>query len=428
MDFESTASTNSATRAREGRHRRILYQKPPACEWAETHTSACGSRTYLRSAAKWDAERQRYSNKVPAALVQCAPMLTRQFTYELPPALIAQAPLPVRTDSRLLHVTGQPGGHQDLRFLELSDLIDPGDLLILNDTRVLPARLFGRKNTGGKLEILLERQLETDRALVQLKASRSPAVGSKLEFEGGATAILEGRQDDFFVLRFAAPVAEIFARDGHTPLPPYIRRADDELDQERYQSVFAKYPGAVAAPTAGLHFDQAQLNRLRSRGVDVAFLTLHVAAGTFQPLRPAQLEARKLHAEHLEIAAPLCAAVAAARERGGRIIAVGTTTLRGLESAAYSESGHVELRPFNGDTELFILPGYEFKLVDALLTNFHLPESSLLMLVCAFAGTATTLDAYAHAVKRGYRFYSYGDAMFCHRADRSREPQTGLRK
>ena len=348
-------------------------------------------------------------------------MLTREFKYELPPALIAQSPLPVRTDSRLLHVTGEPGRYQDLRFLQLSELIEPGDLLVLNDTKVLPARLFGRKSTGGKLELLLERQLGADRALVQLKASRAPAVGSELEFESGVTATLEARQDEFFVLRFAAPLAEIFARYGHTPLPPYIRRADEALDRDRYQTVFARQPGAVAAPTAGLHFDQGQLNRLRSRGVEVAYLTLHVAAGTFQPLRASQLEARKLHAEHLAISEPLCAAVVAARERGGRIIAVGTTTLRGLESAAKSESGQVELRPFHGDTELFILPGYKFKLVDALLTNFHLPESSLLMLVCAFAGTEAALDAYAHAVACKYRFYSYGDAMFCHNQDRSRQ-------
>jgi S-adenosylmethionine:tRNA ribosyltransferase-isomerase len=348
-------------------------------------------------------------------------MFTREFKYELPPELIAQAPLPVRTDSRLLHVTGKPGRHQDLRFLQLSDLIEPGDLLVLNDTKVLPARLFGCKSTGGKLELLLERQLGANRALVQLKASRSPAVGSELEFEGGVTATLEARQDEFFVLRFAEPLAGIFARHGHTPLPPYIRRADDELDRERYQSVFARHPGAVAAPTAGLHFDHGQLNRLRSRGVEVAYLTLHVAAGTFQPLRASQLESRKLHAEHLQISESLCAAVAAARARGGRIIAVGTTTLRGLESAAQSESGQVELRPFHGDTELFILPGYKFKLVDALLTNFHLPESSLLMLVCAFTGTVAALDAYAYAVAGKYRFYSYGDAMFCHRQDRSGE-------
>jgi S-adenosylmethionine:tRNA ribosyltransferase-isomerase len=355
-------------------------------------------------------------------------MLTREFKYELPPELIAQAPLPVRTDSRLLHVTGQPGRHEDLRFLDLSALIDPGDLLILNDTRVLPARLFGRKLTGGKLELLLERQLGVDLALVQLKANRSPAIGSMLEFEGGVTAILEGRQNEFFILRFSALLDEVFTRHGHTPLPPYIRRVDDALDQERYQSVFARRPGAVAAPTAGLHFDKGQLNRLRSRGVDVACLTLHVAAGTFQPLRASQLASGKLHAEHLEISESLCTAVAAARERGGRIIAVGTTALRGLESAAQRVSGKVELHPFHGDTDLFILPGYKFKLVDALLTNFHLPESSLLMLVCAFAGSGVTLDAYAHAVARKYRFYSYGDAMFCHRQNLIPDPQTGSEK
>ena len=420
MDFESTASTNSATRARGTRIGAYSTKISLYVNGARHMHFTAASPIRWRAAKKSDSRYRGSSGKVPAALVQCAPMIAHEFNYELPPELIAQAPLSVRTDSRLLHMTGKPGGLDDLGFTELCDLIDPGDLLIFNDTKVVPARLFGQKTTGGKLEILLERPLDGDRALVQLKSNRSPAAGSKLEFEGGVKAVLEARQDEFYVLQFASSVAEIFTRFGHTPLPPYIRRVDDELDQERYQTVFARHMGAVAAPTAGLHFDSGQLNRLRSRGVDVAYLTLHVAAGTFQPLRKSQLETRKLHAEHLEISEALCAAVAAARNHGGRIIAVGTTTLRGLESAASIDSRHVELRPFHGDTDLFILPGYQFKLADALLTNFHLPESSLLMLVCAFAGTTATLGAYAHAVKEKYRFYSYGDAMFCHRQDPSR--------
>lgn len=352
-------------------------------------------------------------NVIPA-LVQCAAMHKSEFNYELPPALIAQAPLPARTDSRLLHVTGRPGEFEDLCFTDLSNLVDPGDLMIFNDTSVIPARLFGRKSTGGKLELLLERQLGQNTALVQLKASRAPDVGSVLEFDDGASAVVEARQDEFFVLRFVAPVADVLSRYGHTPLPPYIRREDNALDRERYQCVFARHPGAVAAPTAGLHFDQGQLSRLKSKGVDIGFLTLHVGAGTFQPLRAGQIESGKLHAERLEISESLCRAVNETRQRGGRIIAVGTTAVRGLESAARGEDEHAELQPFSGDTHLFVLPGYEFRLVDALLTNFHLPESSLLMLVCALAGTDLILEAYKHAVSRAYRFYSYGDAMFCH--------------
>jgi S-adenosylmethionine:tRNA ribosyltransferase-isomerase len=414
MDFESTASTNSATRATGDMHGRILYQKGLVCEREKGDAAAPNhgrGPPYSSSAA---AEPHRMRKNTGPALVQCAAMHKSEFKYELPPALIAQEPLPARTDSRLLHVTGAPGDFEDLRFTQLSDLVDPGDLMIFNDTSVLPARLFGRKSTGGKLELLLERPLGEKRALVQLKVSRAPDIGSTLDLEGGASAVVEARQDDFFVLRFFAPVTDVLSRYGHTPLPPYIRREDNALDRERYQCIFARYPGAVAAPTAGLHFDRGQLNRLKSKGVDIGFLTLHVGAGTFQPLRAEQLESSKLHAERLEISESLCRAVNETRRRGGRIIAVGTTTVRGLESAARGEADHAELRSFSGDTDLFVLPGYKFRLVDALLTNFHLPESSLLMLVCALAGTDLTLEAYKYAVSRAYRFYSYGDAMFCH--------------
>jgi S-adenosylmethionine:tRNA ribosyltransferase-isomerase len=340
-------------------------------------------------------------------------MKTGDFNYDLPAELIAQFPLPTRTASRLLEVAPD-GACRDLGFLDLSDLIEPGDLLVLNDTRVLAARLFGRKDTGGKLELLLERELEPARALVQIKSSRAPAVGARLEFEGGDTAIVERRQGGFFVLNFSRPVVEILAEHGHMPLPAYIKRVDEPADIDRYQTVYAQRPGAVAAPTAGLHFDAGQLNRLRSRGVELATLTLHVGAGTFQPLRLAQLEAGKLHAERVEVGEALCDAVRATQARGGRVIAVGTTTVRALETAARSGTGQFGLKPYHGDTDLFIAPGFEFRVVDAVLTNFHLPQSSLLMLVCAFAGTRAVLDAYAHAVDRGYRFFSYGDAMFCY--------------
>jgi S-adenosylmethionine:tRNA ribosyltransferase-isomerase len=337
------------------------------------------------------------------------------FHYDLPAELIAQVPLASRTDSRLLRV--DPAGHcSNLRFLELSDLVESGDLLVFNDTRVIAGRLFGRKSTGGKFELLLERQLAQDRALVQLKSSRSPAVGSVLCLDCGVNATVEQRQDNFFVLRFEGSVAEILEVHGHIPLPPYINRADDITDRERYQTVYARHPGAVAAPTAGLHFDQAQLNRLRSRGVDVAYLTLHVGAGTFQPLRTAQIEAGTLHSERVAVPASLCTAVVETRARGGKVIAVGTTTVRALETAALAGGRDGDLQPIDGDTNLFITPGFRFRVVDAMLTNFHLPESSLLMLVGAFAGTHTVLEAYAHAVRSKYRFYSYGDAMFCYRA------------
>jgi S-adenosylmethionine:tRNA ribosyltransferase-isomerase len=336
------------------------------------------------------------------------------FGFDLPAELIAQSPLLDRSSSRLLEVDAS-GRPQDLSFTDLPGILQAGDLLILNDTRVIPARLFGRKSTGGRVEMLLERQLETDLALVQLKSSRSPGVGVRLDFEGEYSAVVEGRRGEFFVLRFSSAVDEILETQGHMPLPPYIKRADQSKDRDRYQTVFARRPGAVAAPTAGLHFDQAMIQRIRSRDVDIGFLTLHVGAGTFQPLRPEQLDSGRLHAEYLEVSEPLCAAVNATRARGGRVVAVGTTSVRGLEAAALAGGESDNLVPFTGDTDLFIVPGFEFKVVDAMVTNFHLPNSSLLMLVCAFTGTEAVLGAYAHAVEQGYRFFSYGDAMFCRR-------------
>jgi len=331
----------------------------------------------------------------------------------LPAELIAQTALPERTASRLLHATGA-GRLEDLAIPDFSGLLRAGDLLVVNNTRVLPARLFGRKASGGKVEMLLERPLDSHRALAQLRASRSPRVGATLTFEGAVQATVIGREGEFFVLEFAEPLEATLERHGHVPLPPYIERPDDAADRERYQTVYAQTPGAVAAPTAGLHFDRRQLDRLASQGVEMAAVTLHVGAGTFAPLREAQLTSGRLHAERVEVTADVCEAVRQTRERGGRVVAIGTTTMRALESAA-APSGSLE--PFSGETTLFIRPGYRFRVVDALLTNFHLPDSSLLMLVCAFAGTRSILAAYEHAVRNRYRFFSYGDAMFCHRRE-----------
>lgn len=331
------------------------------------------------------------------------------FHFDLPPRQIAQQPLADRSASRLLHVLPDGRPCEDLRITDLGRLLRPGDLLVMNDTKVIPARLHGRKVSGGRVEMLLERQLDADLALVQLKANRVPVVGGQIEFDGSAVATVEERRDGFFVLRFTRPVDRLLDEYGHVPLPPYIERADEAADRVRYQTVFAREPGAVAAPTAGLHFDTGQLHELRKRGVEFGFLTLHVGAGTFAPLRPQQIESGELHAERVEVSAALCHAVEEARTRGGRVVAVGTTSVRSLETAA--QSGR--LAPYSGDTKLFIRPGFSFNVVDALVTNFHLPESSLLMLVCAFAGTRSILAAYDHAVARGYRFFSYGDAMFC---------------
>lgn len=337
-------------------------------------------------------------------------MEPRDFHYDLPPELIAQVPLAERSGSRLL-VLPREGAPRDLSFTALPELLRAGDLLVVNDTRVLPARLHGRKATGGRVELLLERLESPTRALVQLRASHPPGTGGVLEFPGGVTAEVLGRQAEFFRLEFSAPLEPILRQQGRVPLPPYIRRPDAPADQERYQTVFARQQGAVAAPTAGLHFDQSLLAALAARGVAVAALTLHVGAGTFAPLRAAQLESGRLHRERLEVTAALCAAVTTCRARCGRVVAVGTTVMRGLEAAAAGG----ELAPFAGETDLFIRPGHAFRVADVLVTNFHLPESSLLMLVCAFGGTSRVLAAYRHAVAARYRFFSYGDAMFLER-------------
>ncbi len=335
-------------------------------------------------------------------------MLRAEFQYELPDELIARHPVARRSDSRLLHLDGRTGVMHDRQFSDLPALLRAGDLLVFNDTRVVPARLHGRKDSGGRVEILLERVLDGARALVQLRSSKSPAPGSTIHLEGGGTAQIEGRAEDFWVLRFDGDPGAVFDRQGEMPLPPYLRRPAEDFDRERYQTVYAREPGAVAAPTAGLHFDKELLEACTQAGVGSASVTLHVGAGTFQPVRVDDLGLHRMHAERVVVPADTCEAVAACRASGGRVVAVGTTAVRALESAAASGA----LAPFAGDTRLFITPGFQFRVVDALVTNFHLPESTLLMLVCAFAGRVEVLDAYSHAVAARYRFFSYGDAMF----------------
>jgi len=334
-------------------------------------------------------------------------MRRSDFHYELPDELIARHPAPRRSDSRLLHLHGASGAMADRRFADLPTLLSPGDLLVFNDTRVIPARLHGRKETGGRIEILLERVIEGEAALVQLRSSKPPAVGSRIHLADGLEARVAGRDEEFWVLEFPGGAVATFERHGEMPLPPYLHRPVEDEDRERYQTVYARVPGAVAAPTAGLHFDEPLIAACDRGGIVRTRVTLHVGAGTFQPVRVDELSEHRMHAELAEVPAATCRAVAACRARGGRVVAVGTTAVRALESAA----AQGQLEPFAGDTRLFITPGFRFRVVDALLTNFHLPESTLLMLVAAFAGTGHVLRAYAHAVAERYRFFSYGDAM-----------------
>ncbi len=345
-----------------------------------------------------------------AELVPSAPMHTRDFSYDLPEDLIAQAPLADRTASRLLRLDEQGHPH-DHGFHELPSFLRAGDLLILNDTRVIPARLHGHKSTGGRLEILIERLLSDREALVHMRASKSPKPGALLMLDGGFECRVVERRDDLFLLAFDTSIDTVLNTVGHIPLPPYIARPDEAADHERYQTVFARSKGAVAAPTAGLHFDQTLLETLRLRGVDQAFVTLHVGSGTFLPVRVENLDQHRMHAEVCRVPDATVAAVRETRRRGGRVVAVGTTVVRALETA--SRSGQLEA--FEGETRLFIRPGFEFHTVDTLVTNFHLPESTLLMLVCAFAGYDAVMAGYRHAVQAQYRFFSYGDAMLLNR-------------
>ena len=388
-------------------------------------------------------------------------MRPQDYTYHAPAELIAQQPLKQRGASRLLHLPAA-GGLHDRQFADLPRLLGPADLAVVNDTAVLPARLFGYKSSqqppnadpqatmeqahpaqeqahppwerghaalekalpppfqpvpykesGAKVELLLERMLDPNRALVQLRANRAPRAGQELVFEGGARARVTGRQDAFFVLEFNCELVPHLQRNGHVPLPPYIRRADQPADREDYQTIFARHSGAVAAPTAGLHFQEALLRALEEKGVGLARITLHVGAGTFKPVGQEQVRRAELHSEFLHVSGKACRKVRECRERGGRVCAVGTTVTRALETAAR----HGELQPFKGETRLFIMPGFEFRVVDLLVTNFHLPESSLLMLVCAFAGREPVLNAYRHAVRQRYRLFSYGDAMLLERRE-----------
>lgn len=331
-----------------------------------------------------------------------------QFDYELPPELIAQTPAEQRAGSRLLHLDAQ-GTLHDRHFIDLPKLLRSGDLLVFNDTRVIKARLMGRKESGGKVEVLVERITGATTALAHVKASKSPKPASKLVLAEQFTVDVLGRQGELFELAFPSSVLDLLDRHGATPLPPYIEHAAEQADDERYQTVYAREPGAVAAPTAGLHFDQPMLDRLSELGVARAFVTLHVGAGTFQPVRTENLSEHIMHAERYSVPPETVELVRATRAAGRRVIAVGTTSVRALESAARQDPAPGRLE---GDTRLFITPGYEFAWVDALITNFHLPQSTLLMLVSALAGMEPIRRAYEHAVQSRYRFFSYGDAMF----------------
>lgn len=335
-------------------------------------------------------------------------MQRKDFHFDLPPELIAQRPVTPRSASRLLGIDGAGGRVRDLAFHELPTLLRAHDLLVFNDTRVVPARLHAVKDTGGSIELMLERVLSARTALVQARSSKPLRPGGRVRLPDAHEARLVERREDLFVLEFSSDALGLFERYGETPLPPYIERAPDPEDRARYQTVYARAPGAVAAPTAGLHFEEGLIETLAARGVAHAFVTLHVGAGTFQPLRSDDLEAHVMHPEYLEVPAATCAAVETARAAGGRVIAVGTTVVRSLETAA--RAGRLE--PFVGETRLFIRPGFRFRVIDALLTNFHLPESTLVMLCAAFVGRETLLSAYGHAVRERYRFFSYGDASF----------------
>ncbi|BFM07669.1 tRNA preQ1(34) S-adenosylmethionine ribosyltransferase-isomerase QueA [Halioxenophilus aromaticivorans] len=339
-------------------------------------------------------------------------MQKHDFYYDLPKHLIAVEPAAKRSGSRLLLLDGTSGRMDHGQFTDVLDQLNSGDLLVLNDTRVIPARLFGQKQTGGKVEILIERLLPNFAVLAHVRASRSPKPGSVILLEDGSSVSVTGRQGALFELAFDSDVSVIERLDqlGHMPLPPYIEREDDQADRERYQTVYSDKDkaGAVAAPTAGLHFDDALLDQVKAKAVELGFVTLHVGAGTFQPVKVDDITQHHMHREWIQVSDQLCQQVRATKARGGKVVAVGTTSVRCLETA--SKTG--TLAPFEGDTDIFIYPGYEFNVVDALITNFHLPESTLIMLVSAFAGFKHTMAAYHSAVEQEYRFFSYGDAMY----------------
>jgi S-adenosylmethionine:tRNA ribosyltransferase-isomerase len=342
-------------------------------------------------------------------------MRTTDFDFYLPDELIAQFPAKERSASRLLRLNGHSGELQDTQFAHLCEFIESGDLLIFNNTQVIKARLAGQKSTGGTIEALVERVIDDHHVLAHIRASKSPKPGSRLIFANAFQAEVESRQEDLFLLRIDSnrPILDLLDQYGALPLPPYITHTADETDDERYQTVYAKIPGAVAAPTAGLHFDEAMLKRLQDKGVRVAYVTLHVGAGTFQPVRVDNIHEHKMHSELYSVPEETVALIQVTKAAGKKITAVGTTALRALESAA--QSG--DIKAGNGDTNIFITPGYHFKVVERLLTNFHLPKSTLMMLVSAFAGADNIKHAYQHAIEEKYRFFSYGDAMLIERAD-----------
>jgi len=337
-------------------------------------------------------------------------MQRTDFTFDLPDNLIAQHPPTSRTSSKLLFIDPDTNKFKDLSFLEFPQLLNPKDLLVFNNTRVIPARIFGHKASGGKIEILLERILNKNQILAQIRASKTPKPNTDLYLDSDIKVTVLQQLDNFFKLEFhdTRSVYEILPEIGHIPLPPYIKRTDTPIDKERYQTIYASQLGAVAAPTAGLHFDTTMIQQIQNMGIETTFITLHVGAGTFSPIRVNDISQHTMHAEYLQVSQQVCEQIQATRARGGRVIAVGTTSVRALETA--TDNGII--KPYQGETRLFITPGYKFQSVDALLTNFHLPESTLLMLVSAFAGQKQVLAAYRHAVAQQYRFFSYGDAMF----------------
>lgn len=339
-------------------------------------------------------------------------MRVADFSFDLPDELIARYPMAQRNASRLLTLDGNTGALADKQFTDLLGMINPGDLMVFNNTRVIPARLFGQKASGGKLEILVERMLDDKRILAHVRSSKSPKVDSLILLDGGYQMKMLARHDTLFELELLSEltILEVLEAVGHMPLPPYIDRPDEDADKERYQTVYNQNPGAVAAPTAGLHFDDAMLEALKAKGVNIAFVTLHVGAGTFQPVRVDTILEHKMHSEWANVPQDVVDLIAKTKAAGKRVVAVGTTSVRSLESAA--RASHGELKAFSGDTDIFIYPGYQFQVVDAMVTNFHLPESTLIMLVSAFVGFDHVMAAYRHAITEKYRFFSYGDAMF----------------
>ncbi len=344
-------------------------------------------------------------------------MRVADFSFELPDELIARHPMADRTASRLLTLDGNTGELGHKIFKDLIDFLNPNDLMIFNNTKVIPARMYGQKSTGGKVEVLVERVVDEHRVLAHVRSSKSPKEGATLILEGKAEATMVARHGELFELEFKGEqtVLNILDDIGHMPLPPYIDRPDTEEDKARYQTVYNEKPGAVAAPTAGLHFDEVLLEKIKEKGIETQFITLHVGAGTFQPVRVDSVDEHVMHSEYIEVSQEVVDAIKKTKANGGRVIAVGTTSVRSLESAAKASEG--ELQPLYGDTDIFIYPGYEFQVVDAMITNFHLPESTLIMLVSAFAGQDHIIKAYKTAVTEQYRFFSYGDAMFITKQD-----------